>query len=174
MLELNTGLSESPYREGGPALSFGAASGVTVRVPATPLRLYLLGTVVHRGGAVSGTHAGAAYTADRSDVDLFFGPRVMVPVWRMLRVYGEVGVGTRFSSAYLHRGDGLGTLTGRDRRFLLVTALGVQARISSLLSVGLRAELAPVGAGPDLATFAADLRPTQNRLTGMATLGVHF
>ena len=29
-------------------------------------------------------------------------------------------------------------------------------------------------AAPDLATFAADLSPTQNRLTGMATVGVHL
>ena len=112
--------------------------------------------------------------ADRSDLDLFVAPRLVLPVWRMVRVYGEVGLGTRLSSAFVQRSDGLGTLTEREQRVLLVTALGVQARVSSLFTVGLRGELVPVGSGPDLATFAADLTPTRNRLAGMVTVGVHF
>lgn len=174
LLELNTGISESPYVEGGPTLSYGASAGVTVRVPATVLRLHLMGTVAHRAGTVVGIHAGTTYLAERSDLDVYAGPRVVLPVWRMIRIYGELGLGTRFSTSMLQRGDGLGGLNGRDRRFLVVTAVGIQARVTPMLSVGLRGELAPLTAAPDLATFAADLSPTQNRLTGMATVGVHL
>lgn len=174
LLELNSGVGESPYAGSAPGLSYGASAGLTFRIPGTPLRYHLLGSVAHRSASASGVHAGTPYVAHRSDVDLFSAHRLVVPIWRMLRVYGEVGLGTRFSRSDLDRTAGLGPLSASQQRFLLVTAIGLQARISKHFSVGVRGELVPLGSGPDVATFAADLPPNPNRMSALAQLGVHF
>lgn len=174
LLELNSGVGESAYAGGDAGLNYGASAGLTFRIPGTPLRYHLLGSVVHRSATVAGHSAGTAFTAHRRDVDLFTAHRLVVPVWRMVRVYGELGLGTRFSQAHLQRGAGLGGLVDGQRRFLLVTAIGVQARLSKHFSVGLRGELVPVGTGADVATFVVGLPTTANRLGLSAQLGVHF
>lgn len=174
LLEVDTGIGESAYAGKGPGLSFGASAGVTLRIPGTPLRYHLLGSVVHRGSSESGVHVGTSYSLRRSDLDVFAANRVVVPIWRTIRVYGELGLGTRFTRAELDRSIGHQSLDEVQRRFLLVTALGVQARVSKHFSVGLRGELVPIGTGPDLAAFAADLAPNPNRMSLHAQLGVHF
>ena len=174
LLELNSGLSESAYVQGGAGLNYGASAGVTLRIPSTPLRWHLLGSATIRNARVTGSREGFSFQASRTDLDLFTANRVVWPVWRMVRVYGELGLGTRISSAVLERSQGLGSLTETQRRFLLVTALGVQARLTRHFSLGLRGEMTPVGGSADLAGLAAKLQPTTNRMSLQAQVGVHF
>ena len=173
LVELNSGVSESPYRGGAPVLDNGASAGLTLRIPRTNLRYHLLGSLVYRGATVSGRSDGLAYTADRSDLDLYSAHRLVVPIYRMIRAYAEVGLGTRFSTTYLRR-DGVGGLSEAQERFLFLTALGVQARVSKHFSLGLRGELQPGGGGQDVAAFATGRATTRNRLALVAQVGVHF
>lgn len=174
LLELNSGVSESAYSGGDPGFSYGASAGLTFRIPSTPFRYHLLGSVLNRTVSHLGQAPEGLVSTERRDLDLFTAHRLVLPVWRMVRVYAELGLGTRFTRARVQRAAGLGDLVEDRRGFLLLTALGVQARVTETFSVGLRGELAPAGGGADLATYVANARTTQNRLGLTAQLGVHF
>ncbi len=174
LLELNTGLAESAYSGGSARLGYGASGGITLRIPATPLRYHLLGSVMHRASSRTGNHQGAQFVAERGDLDLFSAHRIVLPVWRMIRIYGELGLGIRLSSTELQRSDGFGSLRQYGQRFLVLGAVGVQARVSKHLSLGIRGELTPMGSGPDLSTYAADLSATRNRVAAFVQIAVHL
>lgn len=173
LVELNSGVSESPYQGGDPILGYGATGGITLRIPRTNLRYHLLGSVVHRGATVSGRADGLSFVADRQDLDIYSAHRLVVPIYGMFRAYGEVGFGSRFSTAYLRR-DGVGGLSEARQRFLFLTALGLQARVSKHFTLGVRGELQPGRDSGDLNAFATGLAPTRNRLALLAQVGVHF
>ncbi|MCK6552954.1 outer membrane beta-barrel protein [Myxococcota bacterium] len=173
LLELDTGLAESAYTTGDAGAAFGASLGTTFKLRASPIRWALLGTIASRSGSVTGLREGFLYAAERDDLDLYGSVRMIVPVWRALRVYGELGYGRRFQEQTLDRST-LGRLTSQSSDPLLVVALGAQYRLSRTFSVGLRAQLDPLDPEPDLATLAAGLAPTDNRASMMAQLGIHF
>lgn len=173
-LELNTGVGEEAYSAGRVGIAYGATGGVTLKFKSFPVRFYLLGNVINRHSSQGGFHDGVSFSASRRDLDVYGSVRTVMPVWKMLRVYAEIGMGRRFFNQTIYRNGNLGDLSERDSALLLVTALGLQARLSSLFSVGIRGELAPLRAAPDLSTYAADLLPTQNRLSLFAQFGVHF
>lgn len=173
LLELDTGLAESAYTTGDAGVAYGASLGTTFKLRAFPVRWAVLGTVASRSGSVAGLREGFSYFAERDDLDLYGAVRMIIPVWRALRVYGELGYGRRFQSQVLER-SALGRLTAESSEPLVVVALGAQYRLSRTFSVGLRAQLDPLDAEPDLATLAAGLAPTDNRASMMAQLGIHF
>ncbi len=173
LVELNTGVGESAYSTGSVGLNYGLSLGTSFKLKALPLRWYVLASLVGRNASTSGTHGGVPYVAERVDLDLYGALRTVLPIWRMLRIYAEVGAGNRFLFNTIRRGDDLGTIDGRDHALLFVLALGLQARLTETFSVGLRGEMTPIGRA-DLASHVADVTPTENRLSAFAQLGIHF
>lgn len=174
LLELNTGLGESAYEQGDAGLAYGASFGFTWKITGVPLRFALLGTIASRNAEVSGTYNGLAYDSDRRDLDVYLAQRIGIPVWRMIRFYGEAGAGNRIRTQTLRLGNDLGSRSSATNELLIVLALGLQARLSENFSIGVRGELTPRTSDPDLAAVAAHLTPTTSRTAILAQLGVHF
>jgi hypothetical protein len=173
LVELNTGVGESAY-ESTIGLNYGVSAGVSFKLKALPIRWYVLASLIARNAWTSGSHEGLAFSASRTDLDAFGAIRSVLPVWRMLRIYAEFGIGGRHLFETVHRGD-LGTLDARDTKLLFVVGLGLQARLTDMFSVGVRGEMTPVlGSEAEIAAYAADVVPTRNRISGFVTLGVHF
>lgn len=174
VLELNTGLGESAYEDGGYGLAYGASFGFTWKIVNVPLRFALLGTVAGRNAAISGSYDGLDFASDRRDLDIYAAQRIGIPVWRMIRIYGEAGIGSRIRTETLKLSGDLGTLTSASNELLVVLAVGVQARVSEHFSIGFRGEMTPLSSDPDLAVAAAHLTPTYARMALLAQIGVHF
>jgi hypothetical protein len=173
LVELNTGVGESAYTTGNVGLNYGLSIGTSFKFKALPLRFYVLASLIGRNASTAGSHEGVPFVAERIDLDLYGAFRTVLPIWSMLRIYAEFGAGNRFIFNSIRRGEELGTVGARDYALLFVIALGLQARLSDHFSVGLRGELTPLGKA-DLASYVADVAPTQNRLSAFAQLGIHF
>lgn len=174
LIELGSGLSESAYSAGAAGLTYGLSAGTTFKPKALPIRFALLANVAGRNASAGGFHEGVPFSAARTDLDLYVSERTIIPVWRFVRFYVEAGLGQRWQSQTIDRGGDLGRLSSRSSDLLLVLAAGLEARLNSLFSVGLRGELNPLSPDPDLATLAADLAPTSNRSALTLQLGLHF
>lgn len=174
IVEVQGGVAESAYSGGGLGVAYGLSAGATVKFKSFPVRWYLLASVLGRNTWVQGRHQGIGFDAERRELDLFFALRTVVPVWRLLRVYVELGLGQRLLSQTIQRGEQLGSLNQSADHLLLVLGVGLQARLTNQFSVGLRGEITPLDAGPDLTTFAADLEPEPNRLSLFAQIALHF
>lgn len=174
LVELNTGLGQSAYESGSPGLAYGASFGIALKLKAFPVRWYLLGAVAGRNGTIALNRLGIPYDAERRDLDLYAALRTVIPVWSVVRVYFEPGIGQRFATQTIHRGADLGSLSASSRQLLLVLALGVEARLNETFSIGLRGEYEPLDPTPDLAETAADIAPTRHRTALMAQVGIHF
>lgn len=172
LVEASTGLSESAYVSGDPGLSYGVSAGVTFRIPSTPLRWYVLGTMVGRNATLSGFRDGSPFSAERRDMDLYLANRWVVPLWGVFRGYFEVGIGQRFFDQRVRRREG--ALSEVSQHLLVVGAIGLQARFSRTFSLGIRGEMTPFSTTPDLANLALDLESTQNRMATHLQFGVHF
>lgn len=174
LVELNSGVGESAYATSAVGFNYGVSLGTTFKLKALPIRWYVLASVIGRNASTSGSHHGVPFVAEEVDLDVFGAVRSVLPVWRLIRVYAEVGVGQRHLFQTVRRGAELGTVDARETNLLVVVGLGLQARLTKTFSVGLRGEMTPVGPDANLATYVADVVPTKNRLAGFATLGVHF
>jgi hypothetical protein len=174
LLELNTGLGESAYEQGEVGLAYGASFGFTWKITGIPLRFALLGTIASRNAEIAGSYNGISFASDRRDLDVYLAQRIGIPIWRMIRFYGEAGVGNRIRTQTLKLGADLGTSSTADNELLVVLAVGLQARLSENFSIGVRGELAPRTSDPDPAVVMAHLTPTTSRTAVLAQLGVHF
>lgn len=174
LLELDTGFSESAYAGALPGLKLGASAGVTFRLPRAPLRWYVLGSVAVSNSTARTDRRGITTDVDRQDVDLFLANRLVLPVYRGVRVYGELGLGRRVIRERIDRTGGLDALSSISDQWLLVTAVGLQFRLSRPWSLGVRAELTPLQDDVGLAQSTAGLLYEPNRLSFEAQLGFHF
>jgi hypothetical protein len=174
VVELNTGFGTSAYEAGPIGLAYGASAGATLRIPALPLRFYFLGNAFARNATADGLHQGVSISAERRDVDVYASERTVLPVWGPLRLYGEVGLGERFTKETIRRGADLGPLTASGNELLVVLALGLELRLTDMFSTAIRGELMPITSDLDLAGYAAELQPRAARTALMAQLGVHF
>ena len=174
VLELDTGFSEAAYAGAMAGPKLGASAGITVRLPHSTLRWYLLGSASVAYSTARTNRRGITTDADREDLDLFVANRLVFPVWRGLRLYGELGLGRRVIRERIERSDGLGALSSISDEWLLVTALGVQWRLNRRWSLGLRGELTPLGEAPSLGEATAGLLAEPDRLAVAAQLGLHF
>jgi hypothetical protein len=174
LLELSTGLSEPAYDSGSPAIAYSLTGGVTFKLKALPLRFHFLGTIAGRNAEAGGERAGLAFSSSRFDFDLYGAHRIAVPVFGSLRLYGELGLGHRWTSADLRRGGELEDLRERRGGLLVVIAAGAQLRLTQNLSAGIRGELTPTAGDYDVVAAASGLAPTTNRAALMLQLGLHF
>ena len=174
LLELDSGVAESAYAGALPGLQWGVSAGVTFKLPRGPLRWYLLGSFAMRYSEADAFRGAARVRAEREDIDLFIANRLVMPVWRGLRLYGEVGVGTRIVRERVERTEGLGALSSLSDRLLWVTAVGVQLRMNRHWSVGLRGELTPLAEDLSLGSTAGALPLEPRRLSFEAQIGLHF
>ena len=174
LVELSTGIGAPAYTPGEPVLSYGGSAGITWRWRALPFRFSLLTTFTARDSSGHGLYAGVPWEAGRRDLDLFLAQRVALPIWGPFRIYGELGFGERWTTQTLDRGEVLGRLSARSHDPILVVAGGLEARISTLLSLGLRAETTPLDSGPDLIGAASSAESSESRVAFLAQLGVHF
>lgn len=174
VLELTTGLGESAYLHESPGLTAGVSFGTSFKLSFLPVRWYVLANLAGRNAYTRGDLAGIDYNLDRRELDVYLSQRLVVPIYGYLRAYGEVGLGQRFTTQTLSRGQALGSLSETQNSLLLVAALGVQARFHENFSIGLRGEVAPLAGPADLAAVAAEVYPTPNRIALLAQLGFHF
>ncbi|MEO1335257.1 MAG: hypothetical protein AAFV29_06420, partial [Myxococcota bacterium] len=123
---------------------------------------------------VEGRHQGIGFEADRRELDIFVSQRTVVPVWRFVRVYFETGLGQRLMSQTIRRREQLGNLSASSNQLMMVLGLGLQARLTDVVSVGVRGEITPLDVDADVASFAVDLQPETNRLSLFAQVGIHF
>lgn len=174
LLELSTGLSESAYLQGDPALAYGLTGGLTFKLKKFPVRFHVLTTFLTRASNASGAFEGVPYSTSRRDLDLYLAARMAMPLFAGLRLYTEVGAGHRWASADLHRGAGLGDLAVDSSRTLVVLAAGFQYRLTDNVSLGVRGELTPGGTKSDIISEATGADLSTDRASFMAQLGFHF
>lgn len=173
LLELSTGLSEPVAAGGDFGLSYGVTTGLTWKLAALPFRFHLLGTLAGRNAHASSTLRGLDVSSDRQDVDLYGSFRLGVPIGGSLRIYGEGGVGARWSAETIQR-EGLSAIEASTSTPIVVGAVGLQFRLAESLSLGLRGELTSVTSGGDVtaAIIGGDYEDT--RLSALAQVGFHF
>ncbi len=172
--ELSGGLATSPYEQDAWIPAMGVSLGATWKLPRLSLRWYLLGTFSHRSREVSGSYRNDGFRAQREEYDLYGASRFVLPVWRSVRVYGEVGIGRRFYTQRLSRASLPQNLSEESSAFLLVLAAGLSVRVASPFSVGLRAELTPLTSQAGLPSYAVSLFPRARGGSMLAQIGIHF
>lgn len=173
MVEVSTGLSEPVASRGDVGLTYGLTTGFTWKLVALPLRFHLLGNLVGRNAHGNGSLRGIEVSSERQDVDLYGSLRIALPLVGGLRVYGEGGLGVRWSAQTLHR-PGLDALDARASVPIAVGALGVQYRLMEALSVGLRGEVVGATETDDVLAALADRDYDAERLSLLVQLGFHF
>jgi len=91
-VDVNLGLSMSPHTDMGLAFGYGGLVGIGGKLEAFPPRLYFMAGVLHQGFDGSGIHpqSGESYRAEQSLLDIPIGLRVVIPLWRGLRVHVDV------------------------------------------------------------------------------------
>lgn len=173
LVEVSTGLSEPVAAHGDVGLTYGLTSGFTWKFVRLPLRFHLLGNLVGRNARSVGSLRGLDVTSERQDVDLYGSFRVALPIVGGLRVYGEGGLGVRWSAQTLHR-EGLAALDAGATTPIAVGALGLQYRVMDALSLGLRGEVVGATATDDVLAAITGQTYDAERLSLLAQVGFHF
>ena len=161
---------------GGPGVRFTLGGGG--RVAGSRVRLYGIASLSFaelRGAAVEPTRRVAT---DRRWTAWSLGVRVLAPVWRRLRLLGELSVGQVEVESRAIVNDGAEFYAARGDALVVEAGVGLQYRVMLHLSLGVRADLAvPTGLGGfDLIgalAGAAGGGPGFNA-TGYATFTVHL
>lgn len=175
LVEAHGGLAEPAYDAGDFGLAYGLTAGTTWKLKKYPFRFHLLAGLSARSASSSGTTAyGARFDAARRDVDLYIAKRLGVPIWGPLRIYGEFGIGNRWTSESVRRNADFGSVSSFENELLVIIAGGLQARLTPRFSVGARAEFTPVSSDADLIQSAAHIPLTPNRVSFLGHVGVHF
>ncbi|MCB9655556.1 MAG: hypothetical protein H6729_15650 [Deltaproteobacteria bacterium] len=174
--ELYGGATESSYVGGGVSEVLGLAVGPTFKLKRLPVRWYVLAKVSTHQEHRSGLHHGTEYDLGLRSYDLTLSLRTLVPVPGVprLRGYAEFGVGRRLMYQTIDRPEDLGVLHDNQGEPIILIALGLQARISRLISVGVRGEIAPLRVSDSIAMYAADAQPERNRLAASFHIGFHL
>ncbi|HJZ87817.1 MAG TPA: hypothetical protein VKN99_21735 [Polyangia bacterium] len=129
---------------------------------------YERAAIDYSGGALQ-----PGYASRREYDDLAFGLRILIPVVEPVRIYFDALAGTTDAHAQLARPD-LPMLDSERFRPLGQFALGLQFRLFTHFSVGVRAQYTVLDHSPDALAIAAGERLDPSRLSLSATLGVHF
>lgn len=174
VVELRSGVAQAASDTGDPGLTYGFATGLTVRAGSSPLRFYLLGNLAARQGSFGGSLAGKPFDASRQDVDAFGSVRLVLPIVERLRGYAEGGLGYRWSRASLARPGAAGLFDTTSAEPIAVVALGLQYRLGPSLSLGLRGEVAPTLGGRDVLGELTRVDFDVARVSATVTLGFHF
>jgi hypothetical protein len=173
LVEVSTGLSEPTASRGDIGLTYGLTTGLTWKLTNFPLRFHLLGTLVGRNAHTSGRIGDLLTTSERQDVDLYGSLRLALPIVGGLRVYGEGGLGVRWSAQTLNRA-GLAALDASASTPIAVGAVGVQYRLMEALSLGLRGEVVGATSHDDVFSAITGDGYDAERLSLLVQLGFHF
>lgn len=174
LLELAPGLAEPAYADGAPGASLGLVTGATWKLVRAPFRFHLLTGLTTRSGGLEASYHGVPLRAERRDLDFYVAHRLAVPIGGPVRLFGELGVGHRWTWQRVERGAGLGALSGSGSELFVLVAAGASLRLSDRFSAGLRWELSPATADADLVEAASGVARTPLRMGLAATLGVHL
>ncbi|MBW2733313.1 MAG: hypothetical protein JRH20_13065 [Deltaproteobacteria bacterium] len=171
--ELNGG--STTFGGGGPI--FSALLGAGGKLRGFPPIFYLIGEATYAASQESGgiPTTGVGYRDERNAWDLLWGPRIYLPIFGPVRLFGEVLIGASHVTAHFSR-DGQPTVAADD--WLLLTRLGVglQVRLFHYLSVGGRFQASVAQRGLDAYRSALDsagVSPSM-RTTATATVTWHF
>ncbi len=155
-------------------LTLGGLLGVGGKLGSFPPRFYLVGEVaqtrvkdeVREGGGFSFRH-------ERTYLDLGVGPRVYIPVYGPIRVFGDAVFGQSLATTELERSD-FGLIEQEGWVRFSQVGVGAQVRLFHSLSIGARARWA-WNTGPSI--YADDELVSDGRIkrtTLTATLTGHF
>jgi len=174
LVEISTGLSEPTHASGDVGLSYGLTTGITWKLVRLPIRFHLLGTITGRSAHGSGLSHGLAFSSERQDVDLYGSLRLGLPIVGGLRIYGEGGVGARWSAQSIQRGGGLGGIDASASTPIVVGAVGLDYRVMEALSFGLRGEVTGTTRGDDVLGAITGEGYEAKRFSLLAQVGFHF
>ena len=181
--ELNNGIGlplwEEPGVEPGYALGFTGGLGGTFK--GNPLRFYVIGQLNSSSFTAERVHNGKLRLVERQVTDYSAGLRVMMPVVKHVRVYGEFGLGIAQLDSTAHSPELPGNIVIRDTSSDLgiFAALGVQYRVLYHLSLGAKADFGWIVGDESIdavtaATSSEDSGHNLGRLNTYFTVTAHF
>ncbi len=139
--DLHLGMSTSPYEDGSVAPAWGAMIGVGGKLKSFPPRFYLMAGVLHQPFHSQGTYSMTQewYRMRQDMLDISLGLRIVIPIYRGLRMYLDLMGLASWHRTDLLRGDTI------DRQSSVwvgggIAAMGLQYRWHRLASTGLRLE----------------------------------
>lgn len=141
--DLHLGMASSPYQDEDVGLAWGGMLGIGGKLRTFPLRFYLMAGFTHQPGEVCGVFSptGEEFTLDQDIVDLYLGPRIVIPIVRGLRAYVDLMGLASYQKMDLIRGDTISKKSGGWLGGALL-AVGLQYRWHRNASTGLRLEWA--------------------------------
>ena len=162
-IDAHLGMATPTHEQMGVALSYGGMIGIGGKLKAFPPRFYLMAGVLHQGFRADGLHplTGQEYTARQSLLDISIGLRIVVPIYKGLRIYADV-------MALASRQKYEVVRAASDSRLSTywtpggVVALGIQYRWHRNASTGLRLEGTFYGKLDSAAMSTVDLDPDHN------------
>ncbi|MBI2377872.1 MAG: hypothetical protein HYV07_27970 [Deltaproteobacteria bacterium] len=171
LVESAAGLASGDDVGASPTLLTEVAAGATFKWHG--VLFYTLLTGAFRSTSAEARFEGLAFETTQDQLDLFFAPRVVFPIYRGTRVYLELGSGARWTEGSIDRGPNLGTVGVRSVAPTLIAAAGLSFRPMARVSFGVRAELSStLGTPSPLAALAG--RPDSSRSAALFTVGLHF
>ena len=162
-IDMNLGMTTPPYQDMGLALSYGGMIGIGGKLKFLPPRFYFMAGVLHQSFRAEGTHAltGESYTARQSLLDLSLGLRIVIPVYKGLRIYCDLMAIAAHQMSEVRR-DAIGKKTSSGWLPGGLAALGVQYRWHRNASTGIRLEGTFYGPLDSAAMKMVGLEPEHN------------
>jgi hypothetical protein len=142
--ELNNGLTVPMWEEPGvsPGYALGFTGGFGGKFKGNPLRFYLIGQLNVGSFTAERVHNGKLRLIDRQVTDYSAGVRIMLPIVKHLRVFGEFGLGIAQLDSSATSPELPGNIVIRDTTsdLAVFSAVGVQYRLLYHLSLGAKAD----------------------------------
>lgn len=162
-IDMNLGMTTPPYRDMGLALSYGGMIGIGGKLKFLPPRFYFMAGVLHQSYRADGNHAltGESFSARQSLLDLSLGLRIVIPVYRGLRIYCDLMAIAAHQRSEIER-EGIGKKTSSGWLPGGLVALGLQYRWHRNASTGIRLEGTFYGSLDSAAMKTVGLEPEHN------------
>lgn len=173
--ELNNGLAfPLGYEEGyDPGYALGLTAGFGGKFKGNPVRFYLIGQFNSASFSADRLYNGKRRLIDRTVTDFNGGLRMLVPVQRHLRVYGDLALGVAQTDSQAASPDLPANIVIRDTEsnVALFTGIGVQYRLFYHLSLGGKLDFAFMfhDGDVDAVTAATSAESGEGRLGRMNT-----
>jgi len=138
-IDAQAGVSTPTFERMGVAFSYGGMIGIGGRLRWMLPRFYLMAGAMHQGWSADGVRpeTGEGFTASQSLLDLSLGLRVVIPIWKGLRVHIDLmGLASRQEFEVRHDSKRASESWGPGG----LVAFGIQYRWHRNASTGLRLE----------------------------------
>ncbi|MBW2261072.1 MAG: hypothetical protein JRG91_03785 [Deltaproteobacteria bacterium] len=162
-IDMNLGMTTPLYQDMGLALSYGGMIGIGGKLKFLPPRFYFMAGVLHQTFRTQGSHAltGESFSARESLLDLSLGLRIVIPIYKGLRIYCDLMAIAAHHVSEVKR-DSIGEKKSVGWLPGGLAALGVQYRWHRNASTGIRLEGTFYGPLDSAAMKMVGLEPEHN------------